>query len=300
MEMFKAFWVKYSLFCLILLLLGLIIIKQNQSPLQIEVANSYLNNNYSNYESISLSLYLNTEENLLVPLYVEVKIKPNYELPFYHDKFKTAFDKEVFLRYALLTNLANHLPQGLFSPLPKDVELLNYDIEGDTLVLNLGKGFENLNQDRFRVVLGSIVYTFTSISGIRGVKILCEGKPVAFEKYQQISFTKDDLLINYAINGLPYHDLNKYQVYYYLKKADVYYLVPVLIYDNVNKTIEDLLKNPIHHALETFISNENDSYNKLGYYQYYLSLLMNGLINNNGIDEENVIKMINFYEIALN
>lgn len=296
--MFKGFWFRYGLFCLLFLLLGLIIIKHNQIIIPIDVINTY--NNDKKQEIFPVYLYLYTKEEVVVPLYVEVKLDAHYEIPFYQDEIKTDFDKEIYLRYSLLTNLANYLPQGLFSPLPKHVRLLDYYIEGDTLVLNLDKGFEELNKANERIILTSIIYTFTSIKGINKIRILCDYKPIKFKHFNKEVFSQDDVITNYLITGYPYREQSKYKIYYYLKKGDNYYLVPVLVYDNPNTSIEQLLKQPPNNSLETFIDADDEIFGLLGYYQYYLSLLYNGFIETSEVNEENVLKMINFYEIALN
>lgn len=71
--------------------------------------------------------------------------------------------------------------KDLFSPIPSNIDLINYSKEGNTLTLNFGKEFMNAYPDRMdlqRMMIDAILYSFTSIHDVERIKFLVEDKTI--------------------------------------------------------------------------------------------------------------------------
>jgi germination protein M len=111
--------------------------------------------------SIKVTLYFPTSDAIgLVPIEREVNVT-NQEVI-----------QAIFKEFSLP-------PAGLVAPLPKDTELLDAKVKDGVATLNLSKNFKNNFQGGAtgeQMVLYSIVNTLTSLSNVKSVEFLLEGK----------------------------------------------------------------------------------------------------------------------------
>jgi spore germination protein GerM len=71
---------------------------------------------------------------------------------------------------------------NLIAPIPEDVKLIDFSQKGNVLTLNLSKEFLNAYTDRpdlQRLMLDSILYSFTSINKVDKVKILVDNQRIS-------------------------------------------------------------------------------------------------------------------------
>ncbi|EOD00850.1 GerMN domain-containing protein [Caldisalinibacter kiritimatiensis] len=81
----------------------------------------------------------------------------------------------------LLDTLKNGEFTGLSNTILKDVEVINFGVNNNTLTLNFNKNFINSfdnNTNLQRMMLDSILFSFTSIEDINNIKILVDGKSI--------------------------------------------------------------------------------------------------------------------------
>ncbi|MTI69688.1 MAG: GerMN domain-containing protein [Firmicutes bacterium] len=76
--------------------------------------------------------------------------------------------------------LKNYNVKHLWNPIPKGIELINYNYADNTLTLNFNDKFKSFyKDDNFKLImLDSILYSFTSIKDIKQVKILINNKTI--------------------------------------------------------------------------------------------------------------------------
>lgn len=121
---------------------------------------------------------------LLVPVPLE------NEDPLYENIFRALKTGEIAGK-----KLSNLMP-----PIPKDIDLLNYTLEGNRLTLNVSKEFLNAYPNRpdlQKMILDAIAYSYTSIQGINQIKILVENQPVdAFGNMNLSGYFTRPLFIN--------------------------------------------------------------------------------------------------------
>ncbi|KXG74926.1 GerMN domain-containing protein [Thermotalea metallivorans] len=121
---------------------------------------------------------------LLVPVPLENQDQP------YESIFRTLKTGEI----------AGKKLSNLMAPIPQDIDLLNYTLEGNRLTLNVSKEFLNAYPNRpdlQKMILDAIAYSYTSIQGINQIKILVENQPVdAFGNMNLSTYFKRPLFIN--------------------------------------------------------------------------------------------------------
>lgn len=80
----------------------------------------------------------------------------------------------------IMDSYAN-VSEDYYSPISKDIKLLNVTQNGDNLVLDFSKDIINSydnDQNRRKFLLDALVYTYTSIPGINSISIQAENEPI--------------------------------------------------------------------------------------------------------------------------
>ncbi|HBB28212.1 MAG TPA: hypothetical protein DC000_03000 [Clostridiales bacterium] len=73
------------------------------------------------------------------------------------------------------------LPTNAKSPIPNDLALKNATMENGTLVLDFNEVFKTAfdgDQAKRKFMIDSLVYSFTSINGVKSVRFTADGNPV--------------------------------------------------------------------------------------------------------------------------
>jgi hypothetical protein len=271
--MLEKFYLKYFLFIIIIFLLTLIITKKNEGIIVFIKETSIDSEDYL--------IYLADYHNSLFPLNIIVNDNNNDQIDFYQDKINTSFDKQVYLTFAFLTNYCNYLPQETKTYIPSTTRLLDYDLVDGLLVLNVSEAFLDYNKRYEKEMLKILVYTFSNLEEVKGIKLFCNNQELNFDTLSNTSYYPEDFLLNSYINNNDISDLEVIKLYYLTIINNDYYLVPVIIFDNIEMDkearIKTLLVEPVVSSLVTKVDHENNFSNKLAYYQYYLTLIDNNI-----------------------
>ncbi len=302
--MFSKYYIKLFLFSLILLLSALIIdAKREELSLSVYLReditlkeDDYINNEYL--------IYVSDLNQMIFPLNIIAKENNEFILDYYQDKINNSIDKQIYMKFSLLTNYSNYLPMGVKTYIAPSSRLVNYELDEGLLTLNFSKEFLYYNHLYEEEMLKIITYTFSELSEVDEIKLLCENKNISFNR-QIETLKKSNFSLNVFFNTADILNATPYTIYYVTAVQDAYYLVPTRIYDNetdTNAHIKILLINTFNIPLLTLIEEDNideiikNEYfqEKLPYYQYYLSCF------ENNIREKQItidIKNVNFYEL---
>ncbi len=305
--MAHKFYFKFVLFCLMLFLCALIIdAKRNVFHLAIYVSDEMtILNDTSKSEYL---IYVSNFNHTIFPLNIITSKPKNFKMSYYDTQIKNGLDDQIYMKFSLLTNYSNYLPMGVKTEIPPSTKLVGYNLENEILTLTVSEDFLNYNKANEEELLKILTFTFTSIDGIKTVKLVSEDNDIQFEHYFRDTFQKDDFILNVYFQTTNINDSTKYNLYYLTGINDNYYLVPTTVIVETNELSEKenislLLTKTFNIPLISFVDTNNieeivnsDIFQeKLPYYQYYLTCFENNIINKNySID----IKDINFYEIV--
>jgi len=194
------------------------------------------------------SIYLLNKDNYLVK--TDIFIDSN------------KLDKKIKKIIDYLTIDNNKVPIGLTGYIPKDIKLIDYNIEANSLVLNFSHEF-NSNEE---LIITGIVYSMLELDEVNEVSLLINNKP--YKDYnnltKRIGINKDILYTNRK-------DIEKV-VIYYLDKTDNYY-VPVTKYLNSNKDKIEIIIEELKNTKDNLISYINYNTELLDY-SYDANLLV--------------------------
>lgn len=222
------------------------------------IPNTYKNNNVlrTNLEIEDItnlstdSIYLINKDNYLVK--TDIFIDSNK----LEDKIKK------IINYLTIDN--NKVPLGLNGYIPKDIKLIDFNIEANSLVLN----FSNEFKDNEEIIITGIVYSMLEIDEINEVSFLVENKP-----YKNYNNLNKDIGINKDILYTKRKDIEKIVVYY-LDKTDNYY-VPVTKYLNNNKEKIEVILEELKNTKKNLISYINYNTELLDYSEEANLLILN-------------------------
>jgi germination protein M len=197
------------------------------------------------------------------------------------------------------------IPNGFRAIIPVDVEILNIEIDEDTMIVNFSKELLNINKEYEENMIEAIIYTLTSIDGIEKVKILIDGKPL--EYLPQSNKKLPQLLdrnygINKSYNITSYNDITATTIYYVNKHNNEYYYVPVTKYSNDNREkikiiIDELSSGPIYESNLMSFLNTNTKLLNYELKDKALSLEFNNYILSD-LDSNNILEEV-IYSISL-
>ena len=159
----------------------------------------------------------------------------------------------------------NKIPSGFKALINGETIVNNISIKDEILSIDFSKELLDTKNEYEVKVIESLVYSLTSIKGVKGIKILIDGKHV--EILPQSKVRLPDVLdksfgINREYNLTSLKNVSQITIYYLNKYNDDFYYVPVTKYLNedrekVNIIIDELANNNSYlTGLMSFMNNK--------------------------------------------
>ena len=207
------------------------------------------------------TIYLLNERNLLVKSKVlldEVDLK---------DKIIDLLDK-------LIVKKNDYLPNGLFTYIPKNTEVLNVVLGDGLVTVDFSKEFLKMKLHLEKQIISGVVYSILELDNkLEGVVILVEGE--VFLEYPNTHEKLDSPLtkkigINEEYNLTSRKDINRVVIYYLSRINNDIYYVPVTKYvndsrDKIKIIIDELASSVIYE--DNLMSFLHSNVKLLDYYE---------------------------------
>ncbi|MCI5703553.1 MAG: GerMN domain-containing protein [Erysipelotrichaceae bacterium] len=159
----------------------------------------------------------------------------------------------------------NKIPSGFKALINGETIVNNISIKDEILSIDFSKELLDTKKEYEVKVIESLVYSLTSIKGVKGIKILIDGKHL--EILPQSKVILPDVLdksfgINREYNLTSLKNVSQITIYYLNKYNDDFYYVPVTKYLNddrekVNIIIDELANNNSYlTGLMSFMNNK--------------------------------------------
>lgn len=182
----------------------------------------------------------------------------------------------------------NKIPNGFKAIINPETTVNEIVYKNEILEIDFSESLFDTNEEYELKVLESLIYSLTSIDGVKGIKIFINGKkltelPITKIKLPEILDKSFGINKEYEILNLK--DINQVTIYYLNKYNDSYYYVPVTKYLNDNREKVNIIIDEL--------SNNNK----------YLSGLMSFMNNNTNLIDtmiENDEVILNFDEKLFN
>lgn len=133
----------------------------------------------------------------------------------------------------------NNIPNGFRSIIPSGTEIKSVTLKDGLLKINFSKEILEIDANLEEKMIESIVYTLTSIEGVKGILIYVEDDLLTVlpkSKIQLPSILTRDFGINKVYDLVDTKNISKTTIYYIGKSNDDnYYYIPVTKIDNSNK-----------------------------------------------------------------
>ena len=85
------------------------------------------------------------------------------------------------INYLIINN--NKIPNGLYTYIPKNTEVLDIKINNNILSINLTKDFLDYDNDKEKIIISGLVNTLLEIKDIEGIDLYVENKKIkGYEK----------------------------------------------------------------------------------------------------------------------
>lgn len=143
------------------------------------------------------------------------------------------------------------VPDGLYGLIPKNIELIDVNVDENIAYLNFSKGFLDIDHQEIEKIVESISFSILELEGVNGVVIYVEGDNISrlFPKNIPDIITKE-YGINKRIELKNFIDISKIVIYYISNIDDNTYYVPITKYVNdkrekVKIIIDELSSNYI-------------------------------------------------------
>ena len=154
------------------------------------------------------------------------------------------------------TKANEYIPNGFKSIIPKNTEIKDISLDNELLKIDFNKNILNIDKENEEKMIEALVYSLTSIKGIKKIMIFVEGDilyklPNSKKHLPQILDRSIGVNKIYDLNN--YKDTTKTTIYYISKFKDSYYYVPVTkINNNHNNKVEiiinELKSTPIYQT----------------------------------------------------
>ena len=139
----------------------------------------------------------------------------------------------------------SNVPNGFRSIIPSGTEIKDINLKDGILTINFSKDILEISEELEEKMIETIVYSLTTIDGIKGVLINVEGTPLNLLPKTGTNLPTvltRDIGINKVYNVNNLDNICKTTVYYIGKNKDDYYYVPVTkITNNENDKIEIII-----------------------------------------------------------
>lgn len=174
-------------------------------------------------------------------------------------KCDNPLDESTYLLESLIIDgkKSDIIPNGFKNIIPAGTKVLNISLENEILKIDFSKEFLEVNIKYEEKMIESLIYTLTSIDGIKGVLIYVEGNPLTKlpnSKKNLPTFLDKGYGINKVYDISSTKNIDNYTVFYLSEFNDNYYYVPVTKYinndnqDKVKIIIEELTSAPIYES----------------------------------------------------
>lgn len=197
------------------------------------------------------------------------------------------------------------IPNGFRSIIPSGTEIKDISLKDQLLKINFSKEILEIDENLEEKMLESIVYSLTSIDGIKGILIYVEDELLTvLPKTKKIlpSILDRNLGINKEYNISDTKDITKTTVYYVSKNNNEYYYVPVTKINNTKKDkvkviIDELSSGPIYEDNLMSFMNINTELEKYKMDNDNIYLTFNDYILNS-IEDKSILDEV-IYTISL-
>lgn len=159
----------------------------------------------------------------------------------------------------------NKIPNGFKSIINPETTVNEIEYKDNILIIDFSKELFDTNKEYELKVLESLIYSLTSIDGVKGIKIYIDGKiltelPLSKIKLPEILDKTFGINKEYELSNLK--NINQVTIYYLNKYNDIYYYVPVTKYLNddrekVSIIVDELANNNKYlSGLMSFMSSD--------------------------------------------
>ena len=151
---------------------------------------------------------------------------------------------------------SEYIPNGFKAIIPKNTKINSLQLENNLLKVDFSKKLLDISLENEEKMIEAIVYSLTSIDGVKKVMIFVDGEILNALPNSKKSLP-EILDRRYGINKVydldNYKDTTKTTVYYISKFANNYYYVPITKINNdardkVEIIISELKSNPIYQT----------------------------------------------------
>ncbi len=190
----------------------------------IKIYDDYIYINNDNKQAI----YTLNEENLIGKSKV------------YLDKSKSLEEQVIDILQIMIekNNKNSLLPSYLKPILPQNTKILSVSLVNDILKINFSKELNNIKEEQSEQMIEAITYTLNEFKDVLGVEISVEGNILKYVPNQQKTLPTiltDEIGINKLLDINNVNNIEKVILYYYGKKDDEIYDIPVTKYLNDDK-----------------------------------------------------------------
>ena len=193
----------------------------------------------------------------------------------------------------------NKIPSGFKALINGETIVNNISIKDEILSIDFSKELLDTKKEYEVKVIESLVYSLTSIKGVKGIKILIDGKHL--EILPQSKVRLPDVLdksfgINREYNLTSLKNVSQITIYYLNKYNDDFYYVPVTKYLNddrekVNIIIDELANNNSYlTGLMSFMNNKSKLKDTLIETDEVILNFDSGILND--VDSKTVLKEV--------
>jgi germination protein M len=218
------------------------------------------------------------------------------------DKIKKA--KEM-LSYLIINNAkTSYLKEGFKPLIPAKTKILSIQIDKDLIKINFSNDILKISEDNEEKMLSSIIYSMTSIEGIKKVSIYVEGNilnKLPNSKKQLNPVLDRTYGINQIYDFTKINGTTKTTIYYLAKYKDYFYYVPVTMISNQNEEkmeiiIEELSSKAVYEtSLISYLKSSKEISYKIS--EENITLNLNKILFDN-LNNDNLIESL-IYTINL-
>ena len=197
------------------------------------------------------------------------------------------------------------IPNGFRSIIPSGTEIRSVKLTDGLLKINFSKEILDISEELEEKMLESIVYSLTSIDGIKGILIYVEDDLLTVLPKSKInlpSILDRNIGINKEYDISDTKNITKTTIYYVSKNNDNYYYVPITKINNSKKDkvkviIDELSSGPIYEDNLMSFMNSNVKLEKYELKDETMYLTFNNYILDN-LEEKNILEEV-IYTISL-
>ena len=199
------------------------------------------------------------------------------------------------------------IPSGFKSIIPSDTKIINIDFDKDTLKINFSKELLDVEEKYEEKVIESIIYTLTSIKGVKNIIIYIDGELLSYlpksKKYIPTELTRK-FGINKIYDITNIHDVSEVTIYYLSKYNDNTYYVPVTMYVNsdiekIKVIVEKLSSSPLYQTNLMSYLNSNAELLKVDQIDNELKLEFNNYIFNDFDTKDILEEVIDTFSLSI-